>query len=136
MHKIKLWSMFKGILKYYFFCILFVSSLFIITTSAGVSSHQLDAANNIDSNITSSNEQTGITYFDLDYHNLVFNFPDEKVSLIKNKLVSQRPPHHSKLKITGRVNAKLLEANFSNSHNKELNHSKLTDKSNHCVFLI
>jgi len=137
--------MFKEIIKYYFlyvFCILFVSSLFNLipyagfTPFVGVSSHQLDAANDIDSNITSSNERTGFTCLDFDYHNLVFNFPTEEISFVKNKFVSQRPPHQNKLKETGRVNAKFLEANFSNSHNKELTHSKQTDKSNHEVFLI
>jgi len=122
--------MLKGFLKYCFFCLFFASSLFI------VSSHQLDAANNIDSNFTSSNEQTGITCLDLDYHILVFNFPSEEISSLKNKFVSQRPPHQTKLKETGKVNAKFLEANLCNSHNKELTHSKQTDKSNHEVFLI
>jgi len=125
--------MFKGILKYYF---LYVFSLFIFTPYAGISSHQIDAANNIDSNITSSNEQTGFTCLDFDYHILVFNFPYEEISSVKNKLVSQRPPHQTKIKETGKVIAKFLTANLSNSHNKELTHSKQTDKSNHSVFRI
>jgi len=139
MHKIKSWSMFKGIIKYYFFyvfCILYVFSLFNSTPSAGFIPHQLDAAYEFNSNITSSNEQTGITYSDLDYHNLIFSFPDEKVSSIKNKLVSQRPPHQTKLKETGKVIAKFLTANLSNSQFKEFSHSRQTDKSNHRVFRI
>jgi|GEM_PF-1493136 len=155
--------MFKGIIKYYFlyvFCILFVSSLFNFipsagfmsyawfTPSAGQATQTQTSANKIDPNIIypvcGACPVRGISLcrrcknnsLDFNYRNFTINNPPEKVSSFKNKLVSQRPPHQTKLKETGKVEAKFLSANFSNSHNKELTHSKQTDKSNHCCFLI
>ena len=137
--------MFKGILKYYFFyvfCILSVSSLFNFTPYAGLSRHiglapqAQTFSGDGDSNILSQFQRFNNNSLDFNGHNLSVNNPPEKVSSFKNKLVSQRPPHQTKLKETGRIESKFLSANFSNSNNKELTRSKLIDKSNHCVFRI
>jgi len=60
----------------------------------------------------------------------------ETVSSIKHKFVAQRHQTQNKLKVTGRINAKFLSSNFSNSYCKEFSQSRQLDKSNHCCFLI
>jgi len=134
--------MFKGILKYYFFCLLFASSLFISTQYAGFVPQQQSSSRETDLNISrpvcgiAQSTQFNNNDLETNSYSLVVNNPTEEISSLKNKFISQRPPHQTKLKETGKVKAKFLSANLSNSHNKELTHSRQTDKSNHRVFRI
>jgi len=128
--------MIKGILKYYFFCLLFVSSLLVFTPYVGLTQQTQTLASETDFNITCPCTQFNNNDLETNNYSLVVNNPTEEISSLKNKFISQRPPHQTKLKETGKVKAKYLSANLSNSHNKELTHSKQTDKSNHHVFRI
>ena len=123
----------KKISKYYFYA---ASGLILICFAAGIQFNPQNKVTAEASNTKNSNQQAA--GFKLTNHitSLALNLSSEKTARINSKPVVLKSKVRNKLKLLSNAGSILSTVDFYSSIQKYHYKPKLTDKSNHCCFLI